>query len=134
MYRQSLKRRQCIPYLVVEDKVAIRRSPRQFNRRPLQFVRLVCFMHWQYCLVTVIIIVSLARIIISAQFQHRTMAINWCISISFCSADFWFSASDVGGRGSTASQRTSGEYTPVNAVGKVSVPWGRECRRETARP
>ncbi|CAE8617423.1 unnamed protein product [Polarella glacialis] len=38
------------------------------------------------------------------------------------------------GRGSTASQRTDGELAPIHAAGKVPVPWGRECQRETARP
>ncbi|CAE8644794.1 unnamed protein product [Polarella glacialis] len=38
------------------------------------------------------------------------------------------------GRGSTASQRTDGELAPIHAAGKVPVPCGRECQRETARP
>eukprot|EP00440_Ansanella_granifera_P059468 gb/GFBE01064456.1/.p1 GENE.gb/GFBE01064456.1/~~gb/GFBE01064456.1/.p1 ORF type:complete len:126 (+),score=9.54 gb/GFBE01064456.1/:1-378(+) len=40
---------------------------------------------------------------------------------------------EAGGRGSTASQRTDGELAPENAAGKVPVPMGRECQRETAR-
>ncbi|CAE8683249.1 unnamed protein product [Polarella glacialis] len=38
------------------------------------------------------------------------------------------------GRGSTASQGTDGELAPIHAAGKVPVPCGRECQRETARP
>ena len=35
---------------------------------------------------------------------------------------------DVGGRRSTASQRTHKEVTPIFAAGKVPVPLGRECQ------
>merc|ERR1711920_327335 len=39
----------------------------------------------------------------------------------------------IGGWGSTASQRTDGEFAPAHAVGKVPLPWGSECRRETGQ-
>ena len=35
-------------------------------------------------------------------------------------------------KGSTAPQRTNREPAPTHAVGKVPVPWGRECQRVTA--
>ena len=40
---------------------------------------------------------------------------------------------DKRGRGSTISQRTNEELAPSYAAGKVPVPQGRECQRETAR-